>query len=155
MRQEEPGPGGPLGPIELRKAVPFEPCAASDPLGWVGVEAARYREAPASEIDLSPLTHHTLILFARPPEELDLKYEGVKRHVPPPAGAISLVPAGSPHRVRSSGCKDELHTCLEPGLVVRVAAEAFGLDPAWLTVPPLDGLDLPHLRAAMGAVASS
>jgi AraC family transcriptional regulator len=54
--------------------------------------------------------------------------------------------------VRSSGCKDELHICLEPGLVARVAAEAFGLDPARLTVPPLDGLDLPHLRAAMGAV---
>jgi AraC family transcriptional regulator len=33
-----------------------------------------------------------------------------------------------------------------------VAAEAFGLDPARLTVPPLDGLDLPHLRAAMGEV---
>ena len=37
-------------------------------------------------------------------------------------------------------------------MVARVAAEAFGLDPARLTVPPLDGLDLPHLRAAMGAV---
>src|SRR6202011_26209 len=31
-------------------------------------------------------------------------------------------------------------------------AEAFGLDPARLTVPPLDGLDLPHLRAALWAV---
>ena len=37
-------------------------------------------------------------------------------------------------------------------MVKRVAAEAFGLDPARLTVPPLDGLDLPHLRAAMLAV---
>ena len=37
-------------------------------------------------------------------------------------------------------------------MVARVAAEAFDLDPARLTVPPLDGLDLPHLRAAMGAV---
>ena len=34
----------------------------------------------------------------------------------------------------------------------RMAAEAFDLDPARLTVPPLDGLDLPQLRAAMGAV---
>jgi AraC family transcriptional regulator len=76
----------------------------------------------------------------------------VKRHVPPPAGSISVVPAGSPRRVRSSWCKDELHIFLEPGLVARVAAEAFGLDPARMTVPPLDGLDLPHLRAAMGAV---
>ena len=37
-------------------------------------------------------------------------------------------------------------------MVERVAAEAFDLDPARLTVPPLDGLDLPHLRAAMAAV---
>jgi AraC family transcriptional regulator len=37
-------------------------------------------------------------------------------------------------------------------LVGRVAAEVFGLDPARLTVPPLDGLDLPHLRAPMLAV---
>jgi AraC family transcriptional regulator len=62
------------------------------------------------------------------------------------------MPAGNPARVRSSGCKDELHIFLEPALVERVAAEAFGLDPARLTVPPFDALDLPHLRAAMGAV---
>jgi AraC family transcriptional regulator len=41
---------------------------------------------------------------------------------------------------------------LESGLVAQVAAEAFGLDPVRLTVPPLDSLELPHLRAAMGAV---
>ena len=36
--------------------------------------------------------------------------------------------------------------------MARVAAEAFDLDPARLTVPSLDGLDLPYLRAAMRAV---
>src|SRR5262245_4306390 len=150
MQQEEPGGGGPLAPLELRKIAAIEAAAASDRLGWVGLDAARYCEAPAFEYNPPPITHHRLVLYTRPPEQLDLLYEGVKRHVPPPAGAISLVPAGSPHRVRSSGCKDELHICLEPGLIARVAAEAFGLDPARLTIPPLDGLDLPHLRAAMG-----
>jgi AraC family transcriptional regulator len=62
------------------------------------------------------------------------------------------MPAGNPARVRSSGCKDELHIYLEPELVARVAAEVFDLDPARLTIPLLDGLDLPRLRAAMGAV---
>jgi AraC family transcriptional regulator len=62
------------------------------------------------------------------------------------------VPAGSPVWARSSGHKDELHIFLQAGLVERVAAEAFDLDPARLAVPPLDGLDLPHLRAAMLAV---
>jgi AraC family transcriptional regulator len=98
------------------------------------------------------MTHHRLVLFSRPPEELDLVYEGVKRHVPPPAGAISLVPAGTPSRGRWSGRVDMLHIYLEPGLVTRVAAEAFDLDPARLVLPPLDALDLPHLRTAMGAV---
>jgi AraC family transcriptional regulator len=78
----------------------------------------------------------------------------VKRHVPPPAGAISLIPAGSPHSVRLSGCKDHLHVYLEPGLVAQVAAEAFDLDPAQLTVRPLDGVELPHLRTAMAAVGA-
>jgi AraC family transcriptional regulator len=152
MPQEEPGLGGPLGPIELRKLVPFEPTAASDLLGWMGLEAARYLEAPTSEIDLSPLTHHALILITRPPEELDLRYDGVNRHLPPPARTISVVPAGSPALWRWSGQKDSLHIYLEPGLVERVAAEAFDLDPARLTIPSLDGLDLPQLRAVMGAV---
>jgi hypothetical protein len=53
-------------------------------------------------------------------------------------------------RDKASYNKDTLHIYLEPGLVARVAAEAFGLDPARLTVPPLDSPDLPHLRAAMG-----
>src|SRR5262249_47605098 len=81
----------------------------------------------------------------------DLRYEGVKRVIPPPAGSISVVPAGIPTRWRWSGRKDSLHIYLEPGLVARVAAEAFGLDPTRMTVPPLDGLDLPHLRATMMA----
>jgi AraC family transcriptional regulator len=136
----------------LRKIIPFEPAAASDRLGWVGLEAARYCAVPASELHPPALTHHRLVLFARPPEELDLLYEGVKRHVPTPAGAISVVPAGSPVRWRWSGRFDWLHIVLERGMVERVAAEAFGLDPARLTVPPLDGQDLPHLRAAMLAV---
>ncbi|HEV3080457.1 MAG TPA: AraC family transcriptional regulator [Gemmataceae bacterium] len=150
MRQEEAGLGGPLEPLAaLRSFVPFEAAASSNRLGWVGLEAARYRASPASELHQPALTHHGLVLFARPPEELDLVYEGVKRHIPPPAGSISVVPAGCPALWRWSGCKDSLHIYLEPGLIARVAAEAFGLDPARLTLPPLDGLDLPHLRATM------
>src|SRR5262245_9908004 len=152
MPQEEPERGDPLGPLDWLRLLPHEAAASSDRLGWVGLEAARCRAGPAFELDVPALTHHRLFLFACPPEALDLRYEGVKRNVPPPAGSISLMPAGSPARVRSSGCKDELHIFLEPGLVGRVAAEAFGLDPARLAVPPLDGLDLPQLRAAMSVV---
>jgi len=56
--------------------------------------------------------------------------------------------------MRTSGCKDQLLLFLEPALVARVAAEAFDLDPGRVAIPPLDGLDLPPLRATMGAVAA-
>jgi AraC family transcriptional regulator len=121
-------------------------------MGWVGLQGARYRAVPASELSPPAMSHHRLALFLRPPDELDMKYDGVKRHVPPPAGSISLVPAGTPLLWRSGGGGDLLQLYLEPELVARVAAEEFGLDPGRLAVPPLDAVDLPHLRAAMCAV---
>jgi AraC family transcriptional regulator len=154
MQQEQPVPGDPIGPLDWRKLFRFDAVLSSVRLGWVGLEAARCREERAFELNPPAITHHWLVLFLRPPEELDLQYEGVKRHVPPPAGAISLVPAGSAARWRWSGRRDMLGIYLEPGLVTRVAAEAFDLDPARLTVPPLDSLELPHLRAAIGAVGA-
>jgi AraC family transcriptional regulator len=154
MKQAEPAHSDPIRPLDWLKVIPFQAVAASDRLGWVGLEAARYRASPDWEYNAPALTHHRLVLVTRPPQELELRFEGVKRHVPPPAGAIILVPAGIRGRVRWSGGFDWLHIYLEPGLVARVAAEAFDLDPARLTVPPLDCLDLPHLRAAMGAVGA-
>src|SRR5712675_2749028 len=109
MSRETPGGGDPIGPLDWLKLLPFAPAASSHRLGWTGLEAARNRAVPASELHAPAITHHRLILFSRPPEDLDLMYEGVKRHVPPPAGAILVVPAGSPARVRTSGCPDALH----------------------------------------------
>ena len=152
MNVETAGRGDAIGPLDWLKSVPFRSANSSLRLGWVGLEAAHYRTAPSFELSPPAITHHRLVLFARPPEELDLLYEGVKRHVPPPAGSISLLPAGTPALWRSSGHKDSLHVYLDPGLVARVAAEAFDVDPARLTVPPLDALDLPQLRATMWAV---
>jgi AraC family transcriptional regulator len=152
MRQEEPGRSEPIGPLDWLKRVPFEPAASSDGLGWVGLEATRFRAAPDSELSQPAITHHRLFLLTRAPEEMDLRYDGVKRHRPPPAGAVSLLPAGTPAVWRWSGRKDTLNVYLEPGLIERVATEVFGLDPARLTISPLDGLYLPHLRAAMAVV---
>jgi AraC family transcriptional regulator len=98
------------------------------------------------------LTHHSLVLLLRAPKEFELHCDDVNRVVPPRAGSILMVPAGSPARWRWSSHTDSLHVFLEPGLVARVAAEAFGLDPARVSLPPLDGLHLPPLRAAMLAV---
>ncbi len=152
MNRETPGRESAIGPRERAGVVPFAPSAASDRLGWVGIEAARYAHLPDTEVDVPPLTHHTLVLFNRPPDEMDLRYEDVDRHIPPPAGSISVIPAGSPVRWRWSGPKDSLHVFLEPRLVEQVAAESFGLDPARVVLPPLDRLNLPQLRAAMQGV---
>ena len=49
MRQEQPGANGPLRPHVFRWQIPFEPSAESERLGWVGLEAFRYRRVPAFE----------------------------------------------------------------------------------------------------------
>jgi AraC family transcriptional regulator len=152
MNRETPGHDGAIGPRDYAGLLPFSPSAASDRLGWVGIEAAHFAVCPTHEVDVPPVTHHTLVLVNRPPDEMDLRYEDVDRHVPGPAGSISVIPAGSPVRWRWSGSKDSLHVFLEPRLVAQVAAESFELDPARVVVPPLDRLDLPQLRAAMQAV---
>ena len=45
MRQEEPGRGDRLGPLDWRKILPFEAAATSHRLGWVGLEVARSRKS--------------------------------------------------------------------------------------------------------------
>jgi AraC family transcriptional regulator len=152
MRQHEPRPGGPVGPIDLIRMLPGEPFATSAWLRWAGLDALRYRFQPPNEAVQPPLTHHSLLMFLNTPKEFEARFEGIRRVAPPPPGSVLLVPAGGPVHWRWSSHSDSLHVFLEPGLVARVAAEAFGLDPARASLPPLDGLDLPPLRAAMLAV---
>jgi len=120
--------------------------------GWVGMEVVHYRATPAFDVDYAGQTHHVLALFNQPPDQYAIRFAGVTRHVPPSAGSIFLVPAGIPVQARSSGFKDALHVYLEPGVVERVAAETFELDPAKVSIPPLYGLLHPPLRATMLAI---
>lgn len=151
MPRNGPQPGGLVSPLD-RRSSPFGATATSGDRGWAGLEAACYRGLSDAELDRPPLTHHTFILFLRPPDDLELRCEGVNRHAPPPPGWVSFVPAGVPSRWRWRGRKDSLHVFLEPALLSRVAAEAFDLDPARAAVPPFDGLRLPPLRTALLAV---
>jgi AraC family transcriptional regulator len=152
MRQQQPGPSGLLGPLDLIKQFPGEPLATSDRRRWAGLEALRYRDQPPNEAFQPPLTHHSLLLFLQTPKEFEARSDGINRVVPPRPGSILAVPAGSPAWWRWSSHSDSLHVFLEPGLVARVASETFDLDPARVSVPPLDRLDLPPVRAAMLAV---
>jgi AraC family transcriptional regulator len=150
MRQEQNS----LKALEaLKKIIPFTPCATSYRMGWKGLQAVRYRHSAVSEFCSAgtPRTH-LLILKRLPTEKIDLRYEGVKRDTPLPAGSITVVPAGSSVQVRWEGSMDALHVYLEPSLVTRIAAELFEFDPSRTVVPPLVGLNVPELRSSMLAL---
>jgi AraC family transcriptional regulator len=148
------GPIEPIGPLEWRRRLPFDTDETNGHPSSDFLAAASYRAKPPVEFECPGLTHHMLVLYRRPPDQLELHSEPVKRQVPPPAGSIALFPAGSPARVRSSGFKDQLHVFLQPGLVTRAAEEAFELDPASVSVSAFHGLDLPQLRLSMLAVSA-
>src|SRR5262245_31814717 len=92
-----------LRPRERAGLVSFAPIAASGWRGGVGMLAARYRDAPATELDMPPSTHHSLVLIHRPSEECEVRFEDVVRYAPSPAGSILVIPAGSPVRWRWNG----------------------------------------------------
>ena len=140
---------------ERQKVIPFAPCATSYRMGWKDMQAVHYRRTPASgELSVPPVSLHEIILTVRPPKKMDLRYEGVKRDRPPPAGSITLIPAGSALLTRWQGSWDVVAIYLEPSVVARIAAESFEFDPTQTAVPPLDGLNVPELRSAMLAAAA-
>jgi len=67
----------PIAPLDWHKILPFRTDAASARLGWVGLQAARCRAEPAFERSVPALAHHRLVFVARPPDELELRFEGV------------------------------------------------------------------------------
>ena len=127
----------------LKKISPFAPFATSYGMGWKGLQAVRM-ESPVSALSAAgqPRTHvrtpgtHVLVLTIRPPDKSDLRYEGVKRDRPLPAGSINVVPAGSSVLWHCQGSVDMLIIYLEPSLVARVAAESLGFDPTRTAVLP-------------------
>jgi hypothetical protein len=60
-----------------QKNDPFAPVATSYGMGWKGLQAVRYRNSHTSELSAArrPGTH-VLVLHVRPPEKMDLRYEG-------------------------------------------------------------------------------
>ena len=133
--------------------VPFAPCATSYGMGWKGLQAVHYCKSP-NRVFFSTGTAlaHVLVLTIRPPEKMELEYEGVKQHRPPPAGSIYVMPSGCNMLLRWQGSIDSIVIFLEPSLVAKIAAESFELDPNRTPLPSLYGLNVPELRSAMFAV---
>jgi len=136
-----------------QQLIPFAPSATSSEMGWEALQAVRWRKNHASgECSFFPMSLHKLVLLIRPPEKMNLRYEGGKLDRPPPAGSILVMPAGTSRMMLWQGGVDSLDIYLDPSLVAQVTAEAFELDPTRAVVPPLTGLTLPELRSAMLAV---
>ena len=133
--------------------VPFAPCATSYGMGWKGLQAVHYCKSPnRAFFSTGTALAHVLVLTIRPPEKMELEYEGVKQHRPPPAGSIYVMPAGCNMLLRWQGSIDSIVIFLEPSLVAKIAAESFELDPNRTPLPSLYGLNVPELRSAMFAV---
>jgi hypothetical protein len=105
-------------PRNLHPAVPDAP---SQNLGWVGLQAFRYRNIAANEFYWPPLSQHLLVLMTRPPAKMRFRYEGGKRNLPPPAGSIAVMPVGSEPEFCWQGTEDSLHIYLDPKLTARVS----------------------------------
>src|ERR1700757_1292413 len=120
---------------------------------WNGLQAVHYCRSP-NRVFFAAGTAlaHVLVLTIRPPEKMDLEYEGVKQHRPPPAGSIYVVPAGCNMLARWQGSINSIFIFLEPSLVAKIAAESFELEPNRTPLPSLYGLNVPELRSAMLAV---
>jgi AraC family transcriptional regulator len=130
---------------------PVIPDATSQNLGWVGLQAFRYRDTASNEVHWPPLSRHLLVLVTRPPAQMRFRYAGGKRDLPPPAGSITVMPVGSEAELCWQGTADCLHIYLDPKLAARVATTAFEQD-VHTAIPPLDALILPELHTTMLAV---
>ena len=131
---------------------PGGPEPTSRNLRSVGLQAAHYRDLDSDEIRIGALSQHLIVLFTKPPAEMTIRCEGVKRDLPPPVGSIALVPAGAVADVSWRGKKDCLHICIEPDLVERVAVRWFDRDLSSAAIPPFDASFVPALRSAMLAI---
>ncbi len=121
------------------------PNATSHNLGWIGLQAVRYWDNPTNEIHVPPLSQHLLILITRPPTEMNLRYEGVKRDIPPPAGSIMVMPVGSVTEWRWRGTANSLHIYLDPKLIAQVSTTSFELDLSRTAVESLANILAVHL----------
>ena len=126
--------------------------ATSQNLGWVGLQAVRYRDLTTNEIQIPAVCHHLLILHTKPAPIMNYGWEGAKRETSPTVGAISVIPSGNITECCWRGTKDAFHIHLDPELTAQVAATSFELDFTRTAIPPFVALIAPEFRSIMLAV---
>jgi AraC family transcriptional regulator len=130
---------------------PGGPEASSRILGSFGLQLSHHRALETDEIRIDANSQHVIVLFTKPPIEMNIRCPGVNRKSPPPLGSIALMPAGAVADVSWRGSKDCLQIYVEPALVKRVAARSFERDLS-SAMPPLDAFFAPELGSAMLAI---
>src|SRR5258708_1508879 len=133
---------------------PVVPDATSQNLGWVGLQALRYRNSAPNEVHWPPLSQHLLVLMTRPPAKMRFRYEGGKRDLPPPAGAIAVMPVGSEAELCWRGTKGTFHIYFGPKLTARGATPSVEPDVSPTAIPPPHSLALPQLWSTMLGVGA-
>jgi hypothetical protein len=134
---------------DIRSRHKVIPDATSHALGWIGLQAVRYRNLATNEMQVPALSQHLLMLHTKAAAEVNFRYDGGERERPAPVGSITAIPVGSVLECCWRGTKDAIHIYLDPKLIARVATTSFELDLARTAVPPLDALILPEVRTAM------
>jgi AraC family transcriptional regulator len=134
-----------------RDLSPGGPDTSERNLGSFGLQVSHHRALETDEIRIGAESQHVIVLFTKPPNEMNVRCPGVNRNSPPPLGSIALVPAGAVADVSWRGTKDCLQVYIDPELVERVAARSFERDLSW-AIPPLDAFIAPALHSAMLAI---
>jgi AraC family transcriptional regulator len=116
------------------------------------IRAEHFRDTPDFDLDLPGQTHHLVALYVGPTEDMGIWSEGLDWQGPPPPGSILLLPAGHSRRAYWRGPTESVHVHVDPGLLSRVAAEEFHLNPSRIEVPARGALIHPGIQAAMLAI---
>jgi len=131
-----PKPLPPLTPDDRLGHLPYAFRHTSATLGWHGLRVEHNSQQPASDIVHPPLECLWLMLTGDAfPERTDHRCDDARHSGNGLPHAVNLLPPGVESRWRWRNTIASTHYQLSPALLVKVAEEAFDLDPARVHFP--------------------
>lgn len=122
-----------LTPAEFADRLPGHPILTSAGHGWSSLALYRYRPS-SGFIDIPALRDHKLVLHLAGPALIEGECGGHRERRWADSGHIGLVPAGMPLVRSAKGRPDLLHIFVDPALVDEAEMEAYGHDPAHVSL---------------------
>lgn len=142
----------PLSPEKFRSRLPGA-SRSSVPLGWTGIHVEHVPLMNGGELVVPPLSHHHVVLMGRGfPGRVSQRCEDVKYEGDSLPGGVGVIPAGAARYCRFEKSGSWTFAQIDPGLVVRVAAESCGIDFARLVPRPLFHDPWQPVASAMAAL---